>query len=450
MKHLGIIATIAAFLGFSALGQVGSQFRFVFADTNGVVVAPTNITGIRIGGLYFTNLAGFGLTLSNGQLSVNTAQLPSGSGGTGVVTSVSADFEIVGGQLGVTNTLGTGPLLRQSAASGTGIVAVASGGTGATNAANARSNLGVLSSRWLTGFGSPTDYSEGVGSYYVNLETYQVWEQTGVSTWETIPFFVLGEGVYSYLDQANIFSGTNTFVGPVIAMGGISGNGSGLTNLNGTEIRSGTVAEARIASAIARLASPPITGTPTVNGTNLMSRIEDHLTEAEASALYQRTNVRSSTLTIARLTATQGQPPSANYATFGVRNSIATLAFDPTAQESVNFLVTIPEGYTNTVLTVILHAASSATSGDFRFGARIARLTAVDIDSDTYSSAVEGTATTSATAGLVTTLSLPSIDTDSAVAGDFVQINIYRDVGDAADTVNSNDIEIIGVEVRGQ
>lgn len=296
MKHLGIIAAIATFLGLSALGQVGSQSRFMFADTNGVVVAPTNVTGIRIGGLYFTNLAGFGLAISNGQLSVNTAQLPSGTGGTGVVTSVSGDFEIVGGQLGVTNTLGTGPLLRQSAASGTGIVAVASGGTGATNAATARANLGVLSSRWLTGFGSPTDYSQGVGSYYVNLETYQVWEQTGVSTWETIPFFVMGEGVYSYLDQSNIFSRTNTFLGPVIAMGGISGNGSGLTNLNGTEIRSGTVAEARIDSAIARLASPPITGTPLVNGTNLMSRIEDHLTEAEASTLYHRTNAALATL----------------------------------------------------------------------------------------------------------------------------------------------------------
>lgn len=41
-------------------------------------------------------------------------------------------------------------------------------------------------------------------------------------------------------------------------------NGLTLTNLNGSEIRSGTVAEARIDSAIARLASPTFTGTVTL------------------------------------------------------------------------------------------------------------------------------------------------------------------------------------------
>ena len=63
----------------------------------------------------------------------------------------------------------------------------------------------------------------------------------------------------------------------------VTGDGSGLTNLNGTYIASGTVAEARIDSAIARdsevsgtyapLASPALTGTPTVNGTNLMAEV---------------------------------------------------------------------------------------------------------------------------------------------------------------------------------
>ena len=276
-----ILFILAALVGFGAFAQTNIPTRNMLADTNGVVKWPTNITRIRIGGTDYTNLLGFGLSVTNGQLSVDTTQLPSG-GGSGVVTSVTDDFEIDGGELALTNALGTGPLVRQSAASGvgtvtsvgasttvsglgfsgtpvtgsgtlslTGVVAVASGGTGGTDASTARSNLGVLSSRWLTGFGSPSDYSEGIGTYYVNLETYQVWEQTGVSTFETIPFFVMGEGVYSYLDLPNTFANTNTFAGPVVLLSGISGNGTLLTNLNGTEIRSGTVAAARIDSAMA-------------------------------------------------------------------------------------------------------------------------------------------------------------------------------------------------------
>lgn len=276
-----ILFILAALVGFGAFAQTNIPTRIMLADSNGVVKMPTNITRIRIGGTDYTNLLGFGLSVTNDQLSVDTTQLPSG-GGSGVVTSVTDDFEIDGGELALTNALGTGPLVRQSAASGvgtvtsvgasttvsglgfsgtpvtgsgtlslTGVVAVASGGTGGTDAATARSNLGVLSSRWLTGFGSPSDYSEGIGTYYVNLETYQVWEQTGVSTFETIPFFVMGEGVYSYLDQPNTFASTNTFAAPVVLLSGISGNGTLLTNLNGTEIRSGTVAAARIDSAMA-------------------------------------------------------------------------------------------------------------------------------------------------------------------------------------------------------
>jgi hypothetical protein len=47
---------------------------------------------------------------------------PTGSGGGGLVESVSDDFEVTGGELTLTNALGTGPLVRQSAASGAGTV----------------------------------------------------------------------------------------------------------------------------------------------------------------------------------------------------------------------------------------------------------------------------------------------------------------------------------------
>jgi len=185
-----------------------------------------------------------------------------GGGGSGTVTSVGASTTVSG--LGFSGS----PVTASGTLSLTGTVAVASGGTGAANAADARSNLGVLSSRWLTGFGSPTNYSQGTGSYYVNLDTYQVWEQTDTNTWATIPYFVMGEGVYSYLDQVNMFSTTNYFLGPIVAQAGISGNGASLTNLNGSEITSGTVADARIASTIARQSgNNTFTGTNTFSGT---------------------------------------------------------------------------------------------------------------------------------------------------------------------------------------
>jgi hypothetical protein len=49
----------------------------------------------------------------------------------------------------------------------------------------------------------------------------------------------------------------------ITATGTITGNGSGITTINGSNVSSGTVADARIATSIARLASPAFTGTPT-------------------------------------------------------------------------------------------------------------------------------------------------------------------------------------------
>lgn len=74
-----------------------------------------------------------------------------------------------------------------------------------------------------------------------------------------------------------------------LADGSLSGSKIG-TGIDGGNVTAGTIVADRIESTIARLASPPMTGTPTVNGSNFMARIEEHLTEAEASTLYHRTN----------------------------------------------------------------------------------------------------------------------------------------------------------------
>jgi hypothetical protein len=155
------------------------------------------------------------------------------------------------------------------------------------------------------------------------------------------------------------------------------------------------------------------------------------------------------TKTIFNGSASQGQPPAANYATFETRNTIGVLAFDAATQEASRWTFHLPTEYTYaTGVNVVIQTASTATSGNLRFGARIQRLTGVDIDADSYDTAIETTAATSGTAGLVTAVTMVNVPVDGASPGDLVQLEIYRDTTDAADTVNSNDIQVLGVRVN--
>lgn len=138
MRNFLII--LAAFVGLTAFGATNEPSIQMLATTNGVVKLPTNITSIRIGGTVFTNLLGFGLAVSNNQLSIDTTQLPAGGGGggSGTVTSVGASTTVSG--LGFSGP----PVTSSGTLSLTGTVAVASGGTGATDASGARTALSLV------------------------------------------------------------------------------------------------------------------------------------------------------------------------------------------------------------------------------------------------------------------------------------------------------------------
>jgi hypothetical protein len=200
-----------------------------------------------------------------------------------------------------------------------------------------------------------------------------------------------------------------------------------------------------IGAAIARLASPAFTGTPTVPTASANSSN----TTAASTAYVDRALVAGVTKTLYSGTAAQGQPPSSAYATFSTRNAIGVLEFDHTTQEATRWIFHLPTEYTYSGgVNVVVQWATSATSGDGRWGARIARLTGVDIDSDTFGTAVEATTTTSGTAGLVNTTTLSAVGVDSAAAGELVMLELYRDTGDAADTINSNDLQVFGIRVN--
>lgn len=433
-----ILIILAAVFGLAASGATNEPTIQMLATTNGVVKLPTNITSVRIGGTVFTNLLGFGLAVSNSQLSVDTTQLPAGGGGggSGTVTSVGGSTTVSG--LGFSGS----PVTTSGTLSLTGTVAVASGGTGATDASGARTALSLVP-------------GVDVQAYDVDLAAIAALANSGI-------IVRTGSGTVA---ARTITGDTEVSVS----------NGDGVSGNPTLSIGAAIARDSEVASTYAPLASPALTGSPTVptasaGSSNTVAASTAYVDRAvslggggggswdgspTASGTVSNLTTYSIngiplTKTIARFTASQNQPPASSYATFGTRNSIAFLAFDPTAQESANFITSVPEGYTNTALTVVLHTASTATSGNYRFGAQIARLTGVDIDSDSYATAVEATTATSGTAGLVTSLTLSSIGIDSATEGEFIQINIYRDVSDAADTVNSNDIELIGVEVRGQ
>lgn len=153
------------------------------------------------------------------------------------------------------------------------------------------------------------------------------------------------------------------------------------------------------------------------------------------------------TKTILRWNAEQGFQPSSNPATFAARNTLGVMEFDPSTQEAIRFRSVVPEAVTATTATVVLKWTTDATSGDGRWGVRFWSLTG-DIDSDSFATIVEGTTTTSGTAGTINTTTITAVGLDSAAAGDGIVLEVYRDVGDSADTINSNDIQLHTVEVR--
>lgn len=154
--------------------------------------------------------------------------------------------------------------------------------------------------------------------------------------------------------------------------------------------------------------------------------------------------------TMSMFNAAQAHAPSSNPGSFGTRNAIPMLEFDPSTQEQSRWVVQVPTDYATSTVTVVLRWTTDATSGNGRWGVRFWDVTGVDVDSATFATAGEATTACSGTAGTTVSTSIGSISLDSASAGDVVIMEVYRDVGDAADTINSNDLQLMSVEVRAE
>ena len=207
-----------------------------------------------------------------------------------------------------------------------------------------------------------------------------------------------------------------------------TGSGNQITGLNAGNISSGTLQLARLGS------SGTASSTTYLRGDNTWA------------------TVSGGTKTIHQFTPRDNQPPATAFATLDTRNSIAVLDFDTaTPEEAAIFVGVIPEGATLTsgITVRITWTAATATSGDCRWGAQWMRCN-TDIDSDSFDTATEATTTTNGTSGIpnVTSItSTPANTIDGLTAGDTYRLRIYRDTGDAADTM-AGDAELLTVEVR--
>jgi hypothetical protein len=168
-----------------------------------------------------------------------------------------------------------------------------------------------------------------------------------------------------------------------------------------------------------------------------------------ATSLEYFTPAAGGTKTYAVFTATDNQPTATAFATLDTRNSIAVLDFDDATDESAVFVGIIPEAASlgSGLIVSLRWMATTATSGDVRWSVAWEKSN-TDLDSDSFDTATAATATTNGTSGIVTVTNITCTNIDSLAAGDLFRLRVQRIGGDAADTMNSSDAELIAVEVR--
>jgi hypothetical protein len=154
--------------------------------------------------------------------------------------------------------------------------------------------------------------------------------------------------------------------------------------------------------------------------------------------------------TLARFTAAKdNQPPATAFATLDTRNSIAVLDFDAATVESAIFSSVIPEAadLTSGLLVRLLWMATSATSGNCRWGVQVERAN-TDLDSDSYATAAEAHTAAPATSGIPTLTEITLTTIDGLTAGDTYRLKVFRKADDATNDTMTGDAELIAVEVR--
>lgn len=120
-------------------------------------------------------------------------------------------------------------------------------------------------------------------------------------------------------------------------------------------------------------------------------------------------------------------------------------AFDSATQEFLWFNFRMPADYSSGGV-VKIHWYTGATSGNVVLAARLGAVTPADADTPIEHAQAAASTTTTAANGteanrlIETSITLSNLD--SVVAGDDVELCVYRDASNGSDTINSNDIFI--------
>lgn len=149
------------------------------------------------------------------------------------------------------------------------------------------------------------------------------------------------------------------------------------------------------------------------------------------------------------------EPPATIYATLDTRNAHPVLDFDGSADEEAVFTAVMPAHYAGGGVTVKAHIAfTSAVSGTANVEVSFERITALDIDADSFATMTDGSVTPNGTSGIETVLSINFANgaaMDSVVAGDLFRLKIRRDADGTNGTDDiTTDMELIGIEIVEQ
>ena len=167
--------------------------------------------------------------------------------------------------------------------------------------------------------------------------------------------------------------------------------------------------------------------------------------------------------TLVVFTAHDNEPPDADFATLDQilvasadepDDLIPVLDFDPGAtNEHADFAGVMPRHYAGGGITVTLIWSSGATTGNVKWDMAFKSVTddADDLDTKVYAAVNTVTATTASAAGEADYAPITftdGADMDSVAAGEYFRMRVTRDSADAADTLNSNDAELIAIEIK--
>lgn len=155
--------------------------------------------------------------------------------------------------------------------------------------------------------------------------------------------------------------------------------------------------------------------------------------------------------TLAILKPFDGEPLStSSFAAWGFRNSRPVAAFDAATDTATVFSSALPRYYSGNGLTVSIYwAGATATSGNVVWDASFERVPTLDIDADSFATAVSAQGTANATSGIltVTEIAFTNSQIDGLAAGEAFRLKINRDANNASDTM-TGDAQLYMVEIR--